>query len=42
MKSALRNVVDDVVLFARLVLRVLKEKLSTRRRGGRNVVSVSF
>ena len=42
MKSAVRNEVDDVVLFARLALQVLKEKLSARRREGRNVVSVCF
>jgi hypothetical protein len=42
MKSALRSGVDGVVLFARLALQVLKEKLSTHRRGGRNVVGVSF
>jgi hypothetical protein len=31
-----------VGLFARLALQVLKEKLSARRREGRNVVSVCF
>jgi len=42
MKSALRSGVDGMVLFARLALEVLKEKISTRRRGGRNIVCVSF
>lgn len=41
MESALRNGEDGMILFVRLALQVLKEKISTRK-GGRNVLSASF